>query len=177
LAVIPRLYITGPSSEGPLDTENGHRKLKGPLSDGVRLLEQAAQRNNSDAIFLLAQMNFYGNFTYPKNYTEALRRYEELVSLEGNSSAQHMVGFMYATGIGSAVERDQAKALLYHTFAAQGGNPRSEMTVAFRHHSGIGTARDCDEAIKYYKSAADKAIRCIDQGLPEAGPGSQILID
>lgn len=85
---------------------------------------------------------------------------------------------MYATGIGGAVERDQAKvwllglsgrclgsrgltgsqALLYHTFAALGGDTRSEMTVAFRHHTGIGTPRRCEEAAYYYKRVADKAM-------------------
>jgi SEL1 protein len=117
-------------------------------------------------------MSFFGNFTYPRNYTEAFRRYLELASLDGNSSAQHMVGFMYATGIGDAVERDQAKALLYHSFAAQAGHTKSQMTVAFRHHIGIGTARNCDDAVQYYKKVADKAIR----GHQEAELGYQAHI-
>lgn len=111
-------------------------------------------------------MNFYGNFTHPRNYTEAFRRYQQLASLDGNNSAQHMIGFMYATGIGGAVERDQAKALLYHTFAAQAGHTQSEMTVAFRHHSGIGAPRSCDEAAHYYKKVADKAIKWYRSGPP-----------
>jgi SEL1 protein len=111
-------------------------------------------------------MNFYGNFSHPRDFSEAFKRYHQLASLDGNSSAQHMVGFMYATGIGGAVERDQAKALLYHTFAARGGNARSEMTVAFRHHSGIGTAAKCDVAIKHYKNVADKAIEWFRSGPP-----------
>ena len=127
------------------------------MADAVRLLEEAAQTDNADAIYLLAQMNFYGNFSYPRDYSQAFQRYSQLALL-GNSSAQHMLGFMYATGIGGAVERDQAKALMYHTFAAQGGDTRSEMTIAFRYHSGIGTARNCDVAIQHYKHAADKAI-------------------
>jgi SEL1 protein len=161
---IPRLYISGPPESSAESRQKN--KIQGPLSQGVSLLEQAATRNNSDAIYLLAQMNFYGNFTYPKNYTEAFKRYLALASIDGNSSAQHMVGFMYATGIGNAVERDQAKALLYHTFAAQSGHTKSEMTVAFRHHSGIGTPRNCDEAAHYYKKVADKAIKWYRSGPP-----------
>jgi SEL1 protein len=137
-----------------------------PVAEAVKLLEEAAQINNSDAIYILAEVNFYGNFSHPYNYSEALRRYMQLASLTGNSSAQHMIGFMYATGIGGAVERDQAKALLYHTFAAEGGNTRSEMTVAFRHHSGIGMARNCDSAVKHYKNVADKAIEWYRSGPP-----------
>ena len=121
--------------------------------------------NNPDAIYLLAQMSFYGNFTYPRDYSQAFFRYSQLAEL-GNSSAQHMVGFMYATGFGGAVQRDQAKAMLYHTFAAEGGNTRSEMTLAFRYHSGIGTARSCAVAITHYKEAADQAIAWYRSGPP-----------
>lgn len=163
--LVPRLYISGPT-EGSVDRSQQPLELRGPLSEGVALLEEAAKRNNSDAIYLLAQMSFYGNFTYPKNYTEAFRRYLDLASLDGNSSAQHMIGFMYATGIGNAVEQDQAKALLYHTFAAEAGHTKSEMTVAFRHHTGIGTARNCDQAVHYYKRVADKAIKWFRSGPP-----------
>jgi SEL1 protein len=155
-----------PQEEDYLNPQSENQKLSKPLTKAVRLLENAAKENNTDAIFLLAEMNFYGNFTHPRNFKEAFRRYHELASLTGNSSAQHMVGFMYATGIGGAVERDQAQALLYHTLAAQGGNIKSEMTVAFRHHAGIGAARNCNEAARYYKNVADKAIAYSRTGPP-----------
>ena len=166
LALLPRLYISGPPSDGPIEAPSIKKSLPGPVADAVQLLEEAAQVNNSDALFLLAQMNFYGNFTHPKDYSEAFTRYLQLATLNGNASAQHMIGFMYATGIGGAVERDQAKSLLYHTFAAEGGDTRSEMTVAFRHHSGIGTARNCDVAVVHYKKAADAAIEWYRSGPP-----------
>lgn len=166
LALLPRLYIQGPPEEASGSEAKEHKQLPGPVAEAVRLLEEAAQINNPDAIFLLAEMNFYGNYTHPKSYSEAFRRYHQLASLDGNSSAQHMVGFLYATGIGEAVERDQAKALLYHTFAAEGGNTRSEMTVAFRYHTGIGVARNCDVAVKHYKKVADRAIEWFRSGPP-----------
>ncbi|MCJ1403936.1 ERAD-associated protein [Xylographa trunciseda] len=160
------LFMNGPGQDDYLNPQLGIPKLSKPLAKAVRLLESAARENNSDAIFLLAEMNFYGNFTHPRNYGEAFRRYHELSALTGNSSAQHMVGFMYATGIGGAVERDQAKALMYHTFAARAGDTRSEMTTAFRHHAGIGTPRDCNEAARYYKRVADKAMDFSRSGPP-----------
>ncbi|KAL9581549.1 MAG: hypothetical protein Q9212_003835 [Teloschistes hypoglaucus] len=144
---------------------NGPRDIQPsrPLAEAVRLLEGAAKENETDAIFLLAEMNFFGNYTHPRNYKEAFQKYNNLV---GNSSAQHMIGFMYATGIGGAVERDQAKALMYHTFAALSGNTKSQMTVAYRHHSGIGTPRNCNEAAFFYKLVADKAITYSRTGPP-----------
>jgi SEL1 protein len=158
--------MNGPSHGQAPETTKEQLKLSQPLLKAVRLLEIAAKDNNSDAIHLLGEMNFHGNFSHPRNYPEAFRRYYDLATLTGNSTAQHMVGFMYATGIGGAVERDQAKALLYHTFAALGGETRSEMTVAFRHHSGIATPRNCTKAAYYYKRVADKAIRYWRAGPP-----------
>ena len=152
--------------EIPFERERPSPKSRQPLHQAVNLLERAAKDNNADAIYLLAELNFFGNFTYPRNYAEAFRRYHHLASMSGNNSAQNMVGFMYATGIGSSVESNQAKALLYHTFAALQGNTESEMTVAFRHHTGIGTARNCDEAALYYKRVADKAISEYRSGPP-----------
>lgn len=160
------LFMSGPKQDEYLRPQLEAQALSEPLTKAVRLLKSAATENNSDAIYLLAEMNFHGNFTHPRNYKEAFCRYEELSSLTGNSSAQHMVGFMYATGIGGAVERNQAKALIYHTFAARAGNTRSEMTTAFRHHAGVGTPRDCNEAARYYKKVADKAIQYSRSGPP-----------
>lgn len=164
--LLPRFHVSGPLSAVEDGDSHDVSRNAGPLSEGIALLEQAASRHNPDAIFLLAEMNFYGNFTHSRNYKEAFRRYNQLASLDGNSSAQHMIGFMYATGIGDAVPRDQARALLYHSFAAQASHTRSEMTVAFRHHSGISTNRNCDEAAHYYKKVADKAIKWFRAGPP-----------
>ena len=132
--------------------------LTGRLASSVNLLKHAAALKDPDATFLLAEMSFYGNFSHPRDYPQAFKYYKQLASATGNSTAQYMVGFMYATGVGGAVERDQAKALLYQTFAAEQGNIRSEMTLAFKHHSGIGTTRHCDKAAHFYKRVADKAI-------------------
>jgi SEL1 protein len=165
------LFMNGPPNEHAENPQTS-QQLNNPLTRAVYLLETAAAMHNPDALFLLAEMDFYGNFTHPRNYVASFKYYSDLALLKGNSSAQHMVGFMYATGIGGAVERDQGKALLYHTYAALGGNTRSEMTVAFRHHTGIGTPRSCDDAAQYYKRVADKAIAYVRSG----PPGGQMMI-
>ena len=155
------LFINGPQQDA------NARKVNPNVAKAVKELEIAAQDSqNPDAMFLLAEMNFHGNFTHSRDFKQAFHWYQNLASLTGNSTAQYMLGFMYGTGISGAVERDQAKALLYHTFAAEGGDTRSEMTLAYRHHAGIGTARDCDEATWYYKKVADKAIEYHRSGPP-----------
>ena len=140
--------------------------LAKPLLQALRFLNIAAEEGESDAMYLLAEMNFYGNFTLPRNYTEAFKWYYELSALNGNATAQHMLGFMYSTGVGGVVQRDQGKALMYHTFAAKGGDTRSQMTTAYRHYTGIGTLRNCNEAAFWYKQVADKAIAFFRSGPP-----------
>ena len=156
------------SSSGSGGNSNSNSKsMSAPLSEAVSLLEEAAQQfNHPDALYLLAQMNFFGNYTHPRNFPTAFNHYLTLADSYGNSSAMYMVGFFYSTGIGGAVEPDQARALLYYTFAALRGHTRAEMTVAARHHAGIGTPRSCDEAVKYYKRVADKAIAWYRSGPP-----------
>lgn len=160
------LFMNKPPQQDLLSSSSQPKKLGQPLAQAVKLLEEAASQKNQDALFTLSEMNFYGNFTHPRNYSEAFRRYHELATLDGNSSAQHMVGFMYATGIGGAVKPDQARAMLYHTLAAEDGNVRSEMTVAYRHSAGISTPRNCEEAVHFYKSVAKKAMTHIRSGPP-----------
>ncbi|KAH8698824.1 putative ubiquitin-protein ligase Sel1/Ubx2 [Talaromyces proteolyticus] len=161
------LFMNGPPLDENSDSKQRPRKLDPGLTQAVDELELAArERHNPDAMFLLAEMNFYGNFSHPRNFKEAYRWYNDLALLTGNSTAQYIVGFMHATGIGDAVDRDQGNALLYHKFAAEQGNTRSEMTLAYRHHVGIGTHRNCDQAAHYYKRVADKAISYLRSGPP-----------
>jgi SEL1 protein len=159
------MFMTGPPRDHATTTSPSSTQSS-ILAGSVSLLNHAAALDDSDAIFLLADMSFYGNFSHPRNYRQAFELYYQLASLNGNATAQYMLGFMYATGVGGAVERDQAKALLYHTFAAEQGNIKSEMTLGFRYHSGIGTARDCDKAVHFYKSVADKAMAYWRSGPP-----------
>lgn len=160
------LFMNGPPEPEIISSQNAAKKLSKPLAQAVMLLEESVEQGNPDAMYTLAEMNFYGNYSHPRNYPQALKRYKELADLNGNSSAQHMIGFMYATGIGGATRQDQAKALLYHTFAAEAGNLKSQMTVAFRHHTGIGTPRNCEEAVLWYKKVADAAMKYVRSGPP-----------
>jgi SEL1 protein len=159
------MFMNGPAKDYS-NSESQNSVVSGSLARGIGLFKHAAALDDSDAIFLLAEMSFYGNFSHPRNYPQAFNYYHQLASSTGNSTAQYMLGFIYATGIGGAVERDQAKAMLYHTFAAEQGNVRSEMTLGFRHHTGIGTARNCDKAAFFYKTVADKAMAYWRSGPP-----------
>lgn len=164
--VFKLLFMNAPPRADLLTSEPSDTKLNPTLRRAVSLLDRATDYSNPDALWLLGEMSFHGNYTYPRNYTQAFGYYHELASIYGNTSAQHMVGFMYATGIGGSVEQDQAKSLLYHTFAAEGGDLRSMMTVAYRHHTGIAAPRNCDEAVHWYSQVADAAVTYYKSGPP-----------
>ncbi|TDZ20309.1 Protein sel-1-like protein 1 [Colletotrichum orbiculare MAFF 240422] len=162
LKLVPSLK----AASAPGSTQAPEAKVSGPLLDAVRLLEQSALQNNSDALYLLADMNFYGNWSYPRDLKVAFDHYHSLATLHGNRTAQYMLGLYYATGIGHVVAPDQAKALLYYSFAAIQGDTRAEMAVGYRHHGGIATPKDCEVASKYYKRVADKAMEWYRSGPP-----------
>ncbi|OAA63736.1 ubiquitin-protein ligase sel1 [Niveomyces insectorum RCEF 264] len=169
LKAAPSFSMRGPPPAQPQQQQQAASQnvVSHVLLQAVELLEEASSRhNNPDAIYLLAEMNFYGNYSHPRNFPASFDYYRRLADDHGNSSAMYMVGLMYSTGIGNAVEMDQARALLYYTFAALRGHTRAEMTVAARHHAGVGTPRSCDEALKYYKRVADKAITWYRSGPP-----------
>ncbi|KAJ0386007.1 hypothetical protein COL922a_005270 [Colletotrichum nupharicola] len=162
LKVFPSLEAAGvPGSNQARET-----KVSGPLLEAVKLLEQSALQNNTDALYLLADMNFYGNWTHPRDLKVAFGHYQTLATLHGNRTAQYMIGLYYATGIGNVVVPDQAKALLYYTFAAIQGDTRAEMAVGYRHHSGVATPKNCEIASKYYKKVADEAMVWYRSGPP-----------
>lgn len=162
---IPRLTFSGP----PDDTKT---TISGPLRTAVSLLDEAAHLNNSDATYLLAEINFYGNYSHPRQFNNAFDYYQRLAINTGNATALYMVGLMYSTGVGGSVERDQAKALLYYTFAANQGHMRAEMAVGFRHQYGIATPKNCDQAAFYYRRVAEKVIAWY----KDSPPGGRHLI-
>jgi len=158
------LFMNAPNTDGT--TSSRPRKLNEALITAVDLLEESANQGNSDALYTLGNLNFYGTYQWPRNFNKAFDLYSDLAAIDGNSTAQSMLGFMYATGVGGAVMKDQARALLYHTVAAEGDDTRSQMTAAFRHHAGISTPKNCEKAVHYYKNVAEKSMAFIKSGPP-----------
>lgn len=68
-----------------------------------------------------------------------------------------MLGFLYATGYGGAVEINQAQSLLHYTFAALSDKSQlAEMVLGYRYWAGIGVNEDCMTALTWYERAAEK---------------------
>ncbi|CAN6671714.1 hypothetical protein TRVA0_045S00232 [Trichomonascus vanleenenianus] len=114
----------------------------------------------------LAELNFFGNFTHPVNYPEALRLYEKLAEQEGDANAQFMAGLIHSTGVFGAVPVDQAKASLFYTFSALGGDPRASMALGFRYLAGIGLPIDYKQAYHSYHPVAAASLKWYQEGSP-----------
>lgn len=128
-------------------------------------LEEAASEGNNDAIFLLGELSFHGNYSYPRSYRNATRYYTYLAESTGNMTALENLAILHSAGL-QGMKTDQGLALLYHTFAADQGSMRSQMALGFRHLNGIGVTPDCTAACEYYAKAAQAAIEWVHSGPP-----------
>lgn len=168
LHYVMKTIPTGPAKAPSHDKETTTtaKTMGASVTVAVELLERAAKQNNSDAIYLLADMNYFGSYGYPKDLRVAFDHYHNLANLYGNSTAQFMLAVYYSTGLAGVVPRDQARALLYHTFAAAGGDMRSEMAIGFRYYGAVGTIKSCEKAVAHYKGVANKAVEWYQSGPP-----------
>ncbi|XP_074600719.1 HMG-coA reductase degradation 3 isoform X2 [Brevipalpus obovatus] len=135
--------------------ENAKQILNGYNPDrpkAYQLLLEAAKLNHSKAMLMSAQALLFGDHL-KMNFPLAKRFLKQLAG-EGDPSAQMLIGFMYASGIG--MEPDPVKALVYYTFAATGGNLLAQMAMGYRYWSGISVISSCDTALKYYEKVAKK---------------------
>ncbi|KAJ3476116.1 hypothetical protein NLG97_g9227 [Lecanicillium saksenae] len=162
LKVLPTMPTTGP-------TQKQASTVSGSAAVAKAHLEKAAEKKNTDALFMLAELNFFGYHNYPRDLKAAFDYYQELAAHNGNTTAQYMLGLYYSSGIGNVVPQDQAKALLYYTLAAKRGDPKALMAVGYRHHSGVGAIKNCETALGYYKEVADRAL----EWYKDAPPGGQ----
>lgn len=90
-----------------------------------------------------------------------------MAALTGDPYAQYILGFLHSTNYGRVLpestkkegEGDQGSAVLHYTFSALAGQPEAELTLGYRHWVGVGVPQNCQEALPWYKSAADKAMK------------------
>ncbi|CAG8446748.1 2881_t:CDS:10 [Ambispora leptoticha] len=165
------LFSKSKNPQQPLNGEISKKYEIEPKNEklelAIAMLKKAGlELGHDDALYSLADINFHAKYSHRRNLTTAFDYYKILATRSGNATAQQMVGFMYATGIGEKVPRDQAQSLIYHTFAAHGGDTAGQMTLAYRYLMGIGVHRSCEDAIYHYKQVADKAAEYYKSGPP-----------
>ncbi|GAA5962122.1 hypothetical protein JCM3765_005531 [Sporobolomyces pararoseus] len=181
---------TGSSSLGSRDARNWRERLEklnlatgiggGGLNEEetrqgmqevVKLMRDAGERGNGDSLNWLGDLNLFGHLTVPVNTSASTEFYTLANEKNGNVESQYKLGFLYGTNYdhafeGSGGKGQQGSALLHYTFSALSGHVPSSMTVGYRHWAGIGTKQSCKDALPWYKSAAESAIRSFNSGPP-----------
>ncbi|KAK3845328.1 MAG: hypothetical protein J3R72DRAFT_436501 [Linnemannia gamsii] len=156
---------SGSTSNAAKSVVRRHRDVN--IAKAMDLLEKAGyEYENDDALWTLANMLFHGQYKTKRDLGQAFDMYATLADRSGNGTAQQIVGFMYSTGLGNVVERDEAKAMLYTTFSAWANDTAAELTLGYKYLHGIGTKKSCDDSLFYYKRAADKAHEMYINGPP-----------
>ncbi|KIJ51304.1 hypothetical protein M422DRAFT_223812 [Sphaerobolus stellatus SS14] len=155
-------------------------ELHGRAVKVIDLLEHAIELGNAEALYTLGRVSLFPPPPLPLNTTRAYYAFKEHSRLTGNATSLAMVGFFHGTGYdeilfqterisngqNDSIPVDQARALLYYTFAAQAGDFGAQMSLGYRHWNGIGVNEDCMTALEWYEAAAQQAMREFLSGPP-----------
>ncbi|XP_062981567.1 protein sel-1 homolog 2, partial [Elgaria multicarinata webbii] len=139
-----------------------HSKIKKGKEKAHQQLLKAEELESQKALEKLAADMLFGY-----NGPQAASLYEILAE-EGSHKGQAIakkqkldfcfylvlqaLGFLSSHGIG--MERNQAKAFVYYTFASIGGNLMSQMIMGYRYWLGINVSRNCEAALINYRNVA-----------------------
>ncbi|XP_057828091.2 ERAD-associated E3 ubiquitin-protein ligase component HRD3A [Cryptomeria japonica] len=121
-----------------------------------RVLEDASSNENISAdgrlyVSGLNKMMFAVSEGDPELMKEAVTDLQ-LAADGGHAHAQSTLGFLY--GSGNGVDQSDAKAFLYHHFAAEGGNFQSKMALAYIYHR----QQMHEKSVKLYAELAAVAV-------------------
>lgn len=131
---------------------------KTPGDDPGPVLEEAISLGHDQAKLLLAKLHFYGDLV-DLDLNRSFQLFSELAE-KGYADANLYLGFMYALGLGPEPV-NQAKALLYYTFAAASNSTFAKMALGYRYWLGINVAHNCEKALAYYRQVAAKVEKTI----------------
>lgn len=135
-----------------LELISGWDSRRSVIKSGYEKLDEAYGLGHMNCTGMVAWAKLLG-FFMPLNVKEA-RSLAEDGALRGRSMDQGVLGFMHAVGVG--FKADQAKALLYWSFAAAGGSQTAHMVLGFRYSKGIGVKVNCEKALHHYQTVASR---------------------
>ena len=118
----------------------------------LELYKKAADFDNVDAMYKLADMYYYGE-SVDKDLVKASEYYKKAAD-NGHVEAMIALAGMYYNGKGG--EEDLVKAREYFKKAADNGHVKAMSALAYMYYNGEGGDKDLVKAREYYKKAADK---------------------
>ncbi len=107
-----------------------------------------------------------GKALYDKtNYAAAVPLFKQAAE-QGNTKAQHYLGYCYYYGRG--VTEDNKEAVKWFRQAAEQGHAEAQYYLGWCYFSGLGVTEDKQEADKWYKKAITQFKQAAEQGDAEA---------
>ncbi|EAX99022.1 hypothetical protein TVAG_008700 [Trichomonas vaginalis G3] len=130
---------------------NGECGVDANPKEAIRILEKAAAKNNSDAIFNIGQyLATNGNNLEKQKGLDYIKRAASL----GNHYAQYNIGLMYEKG--ENFTKDLKEAAKYYELSSKKGNVKAICNLASMLASGDGIEKDEKRALELFKQAADQ---------------------
>ena len=114
-------------------------------------LNLAAEKGHILAREELAIAQLFGDHI-ERDLAMARATFDDIATRNGSARSQFYLGFMYASGLGLA--SNQAKAILYFTFAALGGEHMAQMALGYRYMASINVVGNCEIALSQYRAVA-----------------------
>lgn len=136
----------------------GYDPVRAAFQDGryqevLDLLEDPMMESTPERKYYLAKIYEYGVGGVAKDYSIALRAFEEAAEA-GHVEAQARLGLLYETG--TAWPRDYAKSFYWNQKAAANDHTDAQKNLGFAYELGYGTEKDETLAIYWYLKAAQK---------------------
>ena len=100
--------------------------------------------------FLIFLVSLSCSQSVPKTYCPELVKLAE----QGNSEAQNILGYCYATGNG--VSQNYSEAVKWWRKSAEQGNAKAQFNLGKCYAHGDGVSQDFSEAVKWYRLAAEQ---------------------
>lgn len=115
------------------------------------IINNLAQKGNSNAKLILAKM-YYSGQGVKEDKVLANKLYKNAADL-GQMEAQYIIGLYYSLGA-EGYPKDESKAILWLTKAAEQGKPEAQGMVATDYFHGNGVEQNINTAIFWFQKAS-----------------------
>jgi TPR repeat protein len=121
----------------------------------LRFFRIAAVLGHTGAMATVGTLLSSGDVHIPRDMSAGVR-FLRMAAAHGQPDAQATLASLYASGIADrhGVEKNNGKALLYWTLAAETGSVVAEAALGYRYLHGVGVQKNCETASRYYQRAA-----------------------
>lgn len=134
----------------------GGRLVEKNAAEAVRILEAGAQRGDTGAVMMLADLLMEG-VEVPADLPRALDYYNRVLAVEpGNATVNLRLARLYGEGIG--VKQDNRKAAAYFEIASNAGSRSAQRELGLAYLWGAGVGRDRQRAEQNLRAAAEKGF-------------------